>query len=114
VSLRSKTNETNLSEPLLDAESVNPVEPSDKKTVNTNNLLLYFDFEDDLHELTDSDFTLSDEYQSDSESAWFDDLPDDDVYVSERDYPILYLTSEERQTRREQQISGQTSNIGPF
>ncbi len=78
--------------------------------MNTNNLLLNFDFEDDLHEVTDSDFTLSDEYQSDSESAWFDDLPDDDVYVSERDY----LSSEERKTRREQQISGQTPNIGPF
>jgi hypothetical protein len=34
----------------------------------------------------------ADDYQSDSESEWFDVLPYDDVFVTEKDFPMMYLS----------------------
>jgi hypothetical protein len=81
-------------------------------SLNPDCLILDYDFEDDVHESADSDFFIADDYESDAESEWLDDLPDDDIFVSDKDFPIMYLSPMERARHREKQMTAETSESG--
>ena len=59
--------------------------------------ILGYDFNDDELDEADSDFVVDDITESESDTAWFDELPNDDVFVSEADFPIMYLNKKERE-----------------
>ena len=110
VGARNNAKETELVvSPLNTTETVKSEESPAPNVMNADDLLLYVDFEDDKHDLIDSDYFNADDYQSDSESEWLDALPDDDVFVSEKDFPTMYLSFNERMKVREQQMSAQAS-----
>jgi hypothetical protein len=80
----------------------------DDTTLLEDTLLLYFDFQDEITDELDSDFAIDEDAESDSDSAWFDQLPNDDVFVSEADYPIMFLSPKERRVYQQNILAAET------